>query len=378
MRVIHLVEFQDNSYGGPAKSVPSIALNCSDESVKHQIVSADFFNAKNEMLDNSDVKWRKCGFIGPKKLVFSPRLFAYLFREAKKNEYILHLHNQWNFVAFAAFIVSFSRNVKVVVSPRGSLDDWSLTQGRFRKWLAWKLFNKRLFECAARIHVTSELERANVCRKVRNKEIHLIPNGEALTTINIDRNEISQLELIPEKYILFLGRINAKKNIENLIKAYSSSLYRSSHRLLIVGEVLESDKYVRNLKGTIDELGLMNDVIFFGGAYGLTKIELYQKAEIYILASHAENFGITVLEAMQCGCPVVVSEFMPWNIVDFEKAGFVCGTSFDEIKSSMDRFFLLSEEEKSLFRENAKHVSEKFGWNNISGSYKKLYSSLFE
>ena len=116
-----------------------------------------------------------------------------------------------------------------------------------------------------------------------------------------------------EKVILFLGRIHKSKGIDLLARAYSglsSTLPKS--RVVIVGP---DDGYVARLRQLVSELGIQDRVMILGSLYGKDKLAAYVDADVYVLPSTDEIFGLTVLEALMCGTPVIATDrcgVSPW------------------------------------------------------------------
>ena len=104
----------------------------------------------------------------------------------------------------------------------------------------------------------------------------------------------------------FLGRIHPKKNLDFLLRAWSQAEVQRDFRLVIAGP--PHGKYLNDLKATVECLKLSNDVVFLDFVSGNDKLYLLQNAKWLLLPSKQENFGITVLEAMQNGCPVAISD----------------------------------------------------------------------
>jgi glycosyltransferase involved in cell wall biosynthesis len=109
-----------------------------------------------------------------------------------------------------------------------------------------------------------------------------------------------------EKYILYIGRINKMKNIKNLLKAYSLIGDKISHKLVIVGDNVTNLQ--RGMKNAGFSSRLKERVIFKHDIDESSKCMLMKNASLLVFASLYEGFGLPPLEAMACGCPVIVSD----------------------------------------------------------------------
>jgi len=148
MKIVHVVEGLDDSYGGPAKSVPFLAHYCRRHGAEPLLLSTRYAgDDSNEVIADKGLRWEVYDTQGPAKLRYSLGLrnrLTELASQADKRT-IFHLHNLWNFVSYETYRAARQFGIPLVISPRGSLFPWSLSQGRVRKQLAWQLFQKRLF-----------------------------------------------------------------------------------------------------------------------------------------------------------------------------------------------------------------------------------------
>ena len=108
-------------------------------------------------------------------------------------------------------------------------------------------------------------------------------------------------------FILFVSSFYKYKNAESLIRAFSMLKDRASLQLALVGYPREQD-YFQSLKGLVRELHLEDRVVFTGGVSLQDTARFYQAAEVFVYPSKYETFGLTILEAMACGCPVITSQ----------------------------------------------------------------------
>jgi glycosyltransferase involved in cell wall biosynthesis len=155
--------------------------------------------------------------------------------------------------------------------------------------------------------------------------IVVIPNGIDLKTFDsvpADRECINDKcpECKNEKIVLFLSRLHPIKGVENLIEAWAEVQHdpgtaitktRDNWILLIAGS--GENKYVESLKKQVEKFGLAEKVRFFGLVLGEEKIKLMKSADIFVLPTKDENFGIVVAEALACAVPVITTKGAPWS-----------------------------------------------------------------
>ena len=107
--------------------------------------------------------------------------------------------------------------------------------------------------------------------------------------------------------VLFLGRINFKKGLDLLVPAFGRVVQKHPDaRLAVVGP--DNEGYGLKVRRWCEEQGIQ-DKVFFVDHLGFEKVkEAYVDADVFVLPSYTENFGLTVVEAMACGTPVVISD----------------------------------------------------------------------
>jgi len=308
-------------------------------------------------------------WIGTTGWQFSLPLTQALKENVKKFD-VVYIVAVWNYpVAIAAY---YSRLYKkpYIISPRGLLYPYGLKRKSWQKILYYQLIIKRYLQNAAAIHYTSqdELEKCHFFWGLKNKT-SVIPNGIDISEFSIlpDKDRLRQIypHLKDKKLIIFLGRLNYKKGLDILLKAFSllSQTRRDLH-LLIAGN--DEAGYIRKVQRWIKDYALENKVTLTGMILGQEKLNFLCGSNIFVLPSYSENFGMSVIEAMACKLPVVISNQIGIHKeISQAKAGLVINTNDKELKEALD--YLL--ENPSLCRlmgENArKLVEEKFSLDKI-------------
>jgi glycosyltransferase involved in cell wall biosynthesis len=178
---------------------------------------------------------------------------------------------------------------------------------RFYFKIAMRLYCRK----AAAIFVMSEIGKRDLQKylSVQPDKIHVIPESynEVCHPIK-DREELKWVRdrfKLPDKYILFVGGISPLKNIPALLKAYRTLKDRGvTHKLVLAG--FKRWKYAGDM-ALIEQLGIKDDVIETGFVKEVDLPPIYTLADCFVLPSFYEGFGLPILEAQACGCPVVIS-----------------------------------------------------------------------
>ncbi len=221
---------------------------------------------------------------------------------------VIHLHGLWEEIHHQAARFARKNNKPYIIRPCGMLDPWSLAQQGLKKriYLAWRV--RKDLDHAAAFHFTTVIER-DLAQPVRLKAPCLVePNGIDLAEFNDlpPRGTFREKypKLIGQPVVLYLGRLHHKKGLEILLPAFAQT--DSQAMLVIAGP--DWDNYQPTLESLVDRLGLRERVVFTGMLKGRDRIEALLDADLFVLPSYQENFGISVVEALAVGTPVVISD----------------------------------------------------------------------
>jgi glycosyltransferase involved in cell wall biosynthesis len=266
-----------------------------------------------------------------------------------------------------------------MVRPLGTLDPWSLKQKSARKRLFWHLGVKQMLTGAAAIHYTSAEEKRLVETGLGLSKGVVVPNGLDLSFLNRRTEPFGapQSEIGDSPYILALSRIHPKKGFELLIESFAalkkSGLF-SSWRLVFAGD--GDAGYVDQLKALARRRGLNRDALFVGWLEGDRKYAALKDASLLAMPSYQENFGISLIEAMACGVPVLVSPHV--NLApEIEKAsaGWVAALGEDKLTSALAEA-LGNEQERWRRGNNGRDLAGSYAAAKVATRLIDLYRSL--
>ena len=205
----------------------------------------------------------------------------------------------------------------------------------------------------------------------------MIPNGVNTQTYdNIDSNNDfrSKYALPHEKIVLYVGRLVYEKGIHVLINAVPKVLEKVSAKFIIVGNGYMKEQ----LLNIVRSMGLEHKVLFEGFVDQATLLRHQKNADVSVVPSLFEPFGIVALEAMAAKSPVVVSDTGGLSeIVEHDVTGVkVYPNNPDSLAWGITKV-LLDENFRKRIRENAYRViQEKYDWEKIAQQTKKLYESV--
>lgn len=372
MKIIHSIATLDMSAGGPSRSLPNICIGLNRKGVEQQIIT---FNSKNPnthqlIEDNIDILF-----------VEKKQKFALDFREVIKclDGDVFHLHNLWSPSLHWTASMCRKKNIPYIISPRGTLEPWPLSQKWLKKRLSWLLYQKKDLMNASCIHATSKEEAKNIRSLGITTPIAIIPNG-----INVKNYPYLKTRAVEEnKTILFLSRISPKKGIETLINAWISipKEDKKNWRIRIVGE---GDKgvhtnYTAKIKQIINDKNLTETVKVVGPKYGEDKINEYKNANLFVLPTYSENFGMVIAEAMVSGVPVITTKGTPWQVLNKKKLGWWIENTEYDLKEALIEAMSLDEDTRiEMGLKSRQYIIDNYSMEQVTSKYQLLYRDVLD
>ena len=321
-------------YGGPIMSVSILAeqLVYAGESVAVYTTTANGANelavdtSKPTMVDHVTVTY--FNRITKDHTHLSPSLLIKLWCTARDYD-VIHIHAWWNLVSVLSCFVALMRKVPVVVSPRGTLSNYSFNNRNNRiKSLIHSWFGKPLLKKCI-IHTTSKNEYDVLKVLLPNNTIFNIPNF-----INLDRIERFATDATTcDLKLIFFSRIEEKKGLDLLLDALME--VKIHYSLTIAGD--GNIDYVNSLKQKTIANGI-NDKVNWIGFQTKNKFKLLHDHDLMILPSYDENFGNVVIESLSVGTPVLISKQV--GLADYVRdndLGWICDTNAASISNSINK-----------------------------------------
>lgn len=308
MTVAHVVPRISEEASGPSYSVPRL---CESLALRGHAVSLVCLEAERTLAGVTVSAFPPWPLL--QRFGISPAHARIMRRRADAVD-IVHNHSLWSMVNVTTGQIVPGRRGLLVTSPRGTLSPWARSRSRALKRLLWPLQKGALVK-AALIHATSNDEYEQVRATGIAAPVTVIPNG-----IDIPPLPGAPARLDGERRLLFLSRVHPVKGLENLIAAWATVAPRfGDWTLRIVGP--GEAAYVESLRARVRDDGVPR-VVFAGPVYGEDKSSEYLAADLFVLPSHTENFGMAVAEALAHACPAIVSRNAPWSGLETEGCGW--------------------------------------------------------
>ena len=365
MKIIHTIPDICKEAAGPTYAVTRLCESLLGEGIDIQLALLGKHQSSSNL---RYLKYFKHG-CGPVRLGLSPDMNNWLAMQVNSGCVdLIHNHSLWMMPNVYPGWATKGSKVPYVISPHGTMSKWAMASGSITKKIFWPLIQKPSMNHADMFHATAVTEYQDIRRMGFRQPIAIIPNG-------IDIPEYKPKPQRQIRTIMFLGRLHPVKGIDLLLRTWGKlQLDFPEWRLQISGP--GDDGYVRSLKLLASQLQLTR-VNFSGPLYGADKFEAYRQADIYVLPSHSENFGMTVAEALSCGTPCVVSKGAPWSGLRARNAGWWHDISeealFDILREALGK----SQIELDVMGKNGYiWMLEDFAWPQIASSMHAAYCWL--
>lgn len=375
MNVIHTVPSLGESGGGPPRSVSQLCnILCQQESSIGIVTTVD----PDDPIVPLEAGIQLTALAG-RGTSFSDQLRATDFGAALDGVNrsipisVVHQHGIWLRSSHAVTRFAHENKLPLVVAPRGMLEPWALNHRKLKKKLAWALYQERDLEKATAFHATAQSEADSIRRLGFNQPIAVIPNGVHLPQITTDqlKNSASNTE---KKTALFLSRINPKKGLPMLLDAWGR-LAPADWRLVIAGN--DDSNHLPVIKRKISEQGMGERVVIAGPLFGEAKEAAYRNADLFVLPSYSENFGIVVAEALGFGVPVLTTTGCPWQELQTHKCGWWVEPTPAGIETALNEALRTTNEElSSMGRRGRRLVEKNYQWPGIAERMLEFYDWL--
>ena len=274
---------------------------------------------------------------------------------------LVHLTGVYNFFTFPTLAMSRHDSKPVVWSPRGALQRWSGSRRTGLKSL-WDRIARGLAPPALVLHLTSEEERRESLGKFPGVKAEVIPNGIAIP------GGVTHTESDGTFRLLYLGRIDPKKGIENLLDACARLEFPWT--LIIAGA--GDPAYLGSIGDRIRALRLEGKAVMAGEVLDEAKERVFQNADLCVVPSFTENFGIVVAEALARAVPVIASRGTPWQAIEQHGCGLWIDNSPACLAAAIAQ--LRSAPLREMGMRGRQWMQLDFSWDTIGARMLALYN----
>ena len=285
---------------------------------------------------------------------------------------IIHINGLWSEQSLYSAHIARKKGIPYIVSPHGMLYPQALSVKPIRKRIMRKLLFDRMLASAACIHATCEEEKEHYQSLGFTNEVRVIPNilqlPDYLKDIRCDRQK---------KRIGFLGRLHPIKNIPALLEAWRLLGSKTNDsELLIIGS--GDNEYEEELRSIAKKCPFDN-IRFCGFVKGIEKFSLLGSLRALCIPSHQENFGMTAIEAMAMGTPVIASKTTPWGDLETYHSGWWVDNSPESLANAIKKTFDMNNKVFEIMGRNGQLlVEKKYSPDVVVKEAIKMYTAVID
>ena len=370
--ILHVIPSLNPKYGGPSFTVTEIASITVDKKHQFQI------EMLTQSLEGDSVVFPENNkvVVGIEKskskidLYLGLPIYRALNKILPQNKpSIVFGHGIWHPANHWTARYARQNNIPYILHSHGMLEPWALSHHAWRKKFAGLIYQNQDIGSADVLIASSIVDYENLRRLGYKHPIAIIPHG-------VKKTEVKQ-EFLEDTYdksslrtVLFLSRIHPKKGVLELVESWGK-LKRVGWKLLIAGPDDRGHKAV--VQSRIKQLHLEDSIHFLGELEGQDKWREYHNADLFVLPTYSENFGMVIVEALSCGTPVITTKGTPWADLEKFECGWWIDMNIESITECLNSAMSLPDYDRKLMGERGAAYVKSFNWDAIALQFIDLY-----
>jgi glycosyltransferase involved in cell wall biosynthesis len=373
MRVLHVSPYFAPAYryGGPARSILGLCRGLLDQGVGVEVFTTTA-NGSEELpmevvergsFEGVPVRYFPRSF--PRRQFAASSLRAALAEKLRGVD-LVHLHGLWNLPVWTGARECMRAGLPYVVSPRGMLDQGSFSHHRWRKEICFRMWERSYLSQSAFLHATSRSEEESLDRLSLGPSIVRLPNGvDPGTGMTTSRRSSG------DGVVLFLGRLHPTKRIDLLLAAMDRvRSIRPGARLVLAGppDGLDLERLLRDAS--------RKEAVQVLGEVTTEKWSLLSSADVLVLCSDSESFGMSVVEALAVGTPVVATRTCPWEELETERCGYFVEQTPAGIAEGILAVLSDPAGARAMGERGRKLVANRYHWTVIGREMARRYRGI--
>ncbi|MEG4396412.1 hormogonium polysaccharide biosynthesis glycosyltransferase HpsP [Microcoleus sp. BROC3] len=403
MRILQIIPSISLVYGGPSQMVLGLSAALAAKNIDVTIITTDSNGdigqlpldvPLNEPIQQNGYQIIYFRCYPWRRYKFSLSLLQWLNANAREFD-LAHIHALFSPVTTFAATIARYRHLPYIIRPCGMLDPADLQKKKHLKQIYATLLERPNLAGAAAIHFTSK-EEAKISERFGLNCTGKMPVPQDLDftgKMPVPRDLVIPLGvtagLFPKRLresqvpiILFMSRIEPKKGLDLLITALESILASGiNFKFILAGSNPQDAGYETRIKVQIQNSILAQHTTITGFVSGDLKLELLTKADLFVLPSYYENFGIAVAEAMAAGVPVAISDRIHIaEDIQQAEAGWVGPLEVGAIANSIKSALLNPQERQRRGLNGQEYAKKHYNWEAIAqqtiDAYQQILSSL--
>ncbi|MBD2577834.1 hormogonium polysaccharide biosynthesis glycosyltransferase HpsP [Oscillatoria sp. FACHB-1406] len=387
MKILQIVPSISLVYGGPSQMVRGLSAALAARGVEVMVLTTDSNGDAGQppldvpldrpvAEDGYQVRYFRCSPF--RRYKFSVELLRWLGQNAREYD-LAHIHALFSPVSTAAATVARSRGLPYILRPLGTLDPADLRKKQRLKQIYAALWERKNIAGAAALHFTSDRE-AEISHRFGAKTRDLVlPLGVQLSELPQAGKAREKWGIAPEiPLLLFMSRLDPKKGFDLLFPALEALQSEGvEFHFVLAGSNSQAPDYERQIRDRLSSSPLNSRTTIAGFVTGIDKLALLRDADLFVLPSYYENFGIAVAEAMLAGLPVVISDRVDLEVdVRQAGAGWVGSCQIESLTNNL-RSAITNEAERQQRGKKARdYALEHYSWDAIAARTLEAYKRL--
>jgi len=358
MKVLHVSHNFYPVTGGIEKNIGDICRGMSELGHQSDVLCLKERGMPEHEVHNGINIYRK-GALDLRFYKISPRILGII-----KEYDIVHVHGLGFFSDYLAVTKKIHKKPLVLSTHGGIFHTKSLSWAKRPYFYLWSRLALRAFDRIVAVS-RSDME---LFSGITDK-MTFIPDS-------VDHGKFSSIKRDAEKGIfIFVGRMSKNKRIDRLIRAFSVvNISAKGSMLFIIGEDWDNQKGM--LSSLAKELGIDRNVVFTGRIDNGNLTQFFKRAPFFLSASEYEGFGISVLEAMAAGIPVIVNDIDAFNtFVEDGRSGFIIDYSKPH-EAGRKILGIMGRDDLQLISATAKEVSKEYDYKSAAKKLEILYNDV--
>ena len=388
MKILHIIPSVSSIRGGTSTAILETVRALCSLDISAEIVTTndngdDLLDVPiNELIEYKGVPVRFFSRFSPPIHGISEYAFSLDFTQwiygNIENYNLVEIHSFFSYVCSFSAMIARWKSIPYIINPHGQLLPWVIAQKRLKKNIYTLLIERQNLNNSAAIRCTSIQEEQNVRDFRITAPTFILPIGVQFPDLVFDSKSSLRRKYNlsrSSKIILFVSRFHPKKRLDFLLKVLKKiEGYRNFYAIFAgSGEV----DYVQYIEKLIISLGLEDRVILTGFVTGIEKKLLFQGADIFALPTFGENFGMSIVEAMAYGLPIVTTpEAQISSDIIIENAGLVVPGEQDKWVKAMEQLLSSSELREQMGENGTTLFKRKFASDIVNPKLATVYRSI--
>ncbi|HLP90976.1 MAG TPA: hormogonium polysaccharide biosynthesis glycosyltransferase HpsP [Nostocaceae cyanobacterium] len=388
MKILQIIPSISLVYGGPSQMILGLAPALARAGVEVTVLTTNSNGDNGQkpldvplnypiQQDGYQIIYFKCAPF--RRYKFSIGLLNWLQNHIHEFD-LAHIHALFSPLSSASAMICRQANLPYILRPLGTLDPADLRKKKQLKKIYAAICERDNLAGAAAIHFTSQQE-AEVSERFKIITHDLVIPLGVKSVVGGKEDIRNKLNIPADKpLILFMSRVDPKKGLDLLIPALEKLLIDNyQFHFVLAGTNPQDPVYEQKIKSKIANSALKPHTTLVGFVTGELKASLLQTADVFVLPSYYENFGIAVAEAMVAGIPVIISDqvYISPQVIE-SQSGWVGKTETESIINLLKEA-LENPQERQHRGENAKKYALKnYSWDAIAQQTIQAYQHILE